>query len=301
MKRKIVKQGAATLTLSLPAKWCKNFKLKGGDEIDVDEQDNNLILSTTGIKGQTKCRINSSSFGRIVRRIITQLYQSGFDEIEISFDNPNELNNIQEIKNKYMIGFEIVSQRKNGCTLKDIVGLEESEFENIFRRIFLLIKGIGEDGYESLKSNDKKALENLIVRDNEINKFTNYCIRYINKKGYSKNNTHLIICNQLEKIGDEYAWTFKTILENNIKLDKILLDLFNKINNLFAKCYEFTYNKTYNNAWNIAQLYTKLKNEILKSKTKQKELLPYFHSLIESIILIQGMQLSQIKEIETTN
>ena len=46
---------------------------------------------------------------------------------------------------------------------------------------------------------------------------------------------------------------------------------------------------------------TKLKNEILKAKTKQRELLSYFHSLIESIILIQGVQLSELKEIETTN
>ena len=37
MKRKIVKQGSATMTISLPATWIKKFNLKVGDELEIDE------------------------------------------------------------------------------------------------------------------------------------------------------------------------------------------------------------------------------------------------------------------------
>ena len=46
MKRKIVKHGNSTLTVSLPSKWAKNNSLKQGDEIDVIENGKELILNS---------------------------------------------------------------------------------------------------------------------------------------------------------------------------------------------------------------------------------------------------------------
>ena len=45
MKRKIIKQGHNTLTVTLPSDWVKKLNLKSGDEIDVLENENSLILN----------------------------------------------------------------------------------------------------------------------------------------------------------------------------------------------------------------------------------------------------------------
>ena len=46
MKRKIVKQGAATMTVSLPTSWIKKFDLRQGDSIDVQEIGKSLVMTT---------------------------------------------------------------------------------------------------------------------------------------------------------------------------------------------------------------------------------------------------------------
>jgi phosphate uptake regulator len=46
MKRKVIKQGHNTLTITLPNKWASRFNLAAGDEIDLNEKDNGLFIST---------------------------------------------------------------------------------------------------------------------------------------------------------------------------------------------------------------------------------------------------------------
>ena len=44
MKRKIVKHGPISLTVSLPSKWVKKRNLKAGDEVEVEEHNNGLFI-----------------------------------------------------------------------------------------------------------------------------------------------------------------------------------------------------------------------------------------------------------------
>ena len=46
MKRRIVKQGHNTHTITLPSQWVKLNNLKSGQELDVVEQENRLIITT---------------------------------------------------------------------------------------------------------------------------------------------------------------------------------------------------------------------------------------------------------------
>ena len=46
MKRRIVKQGAATMTISLPAPWIKKFGLKEGDELNIEEKGKLIEITT---------------------------------------------------------------------------------------------------------------------------------------------------------------------------------------------------------------------------------------------------------------
>jgi phosphate uptake regulator len=45
MKRKIVKHGQSTLTVSIPSKWAKNNNLHNGDLINIEASKDKLILS----------------------------------------------------------------------------------------------------------------------------------------------------------------------------------------------------------------------------------------------------------------
>ena len=41
MKRKIIRQGHNTLTITLPSDWAKRFNIEAGKEIDLTERDEN--------------------------------------------------------------------------------------------------------------------------------------------------------------------------------------------------------------------------------------------------------------------
>ncbi|MBW2987388.1 AbrB/MazE/SpoVT family DNA-binding domain-containing protein, partial [Candidatus Woesearchaeota archaeon] len=45
MKRKVVKQGSATLTVSLPTSWTKKYNIKPGDEIEMEVQDKAILIT----------------------------------------------------------------------------------------------------------------------------------------------------------------------------------------------------------------------------------------------------------------
>ena len=45
MKRKIIKQGHNTLTMTLPSEWVKQLNLKAGDEIDLTEDRGSLCIN----------------------------------------------------------------------------------------------------------------------------------------------------------------------------------------------------------------------------------------------------------------
>jgi bifunctional DNA-binding transcriptional regulator/antitoxin component of YhaV-PrlF toxin-antitoxin module len=46
MKRRIIKQGHNTLTITIPRKWADQYMLKAGDEIDLIEKEN-IVLGET--------------------------------------------------------------------------------------------------------------------------------------------------------------------------------------------------------------------------------------------------------------
>ena len=57
MKRKVNRVGQNTLTVSLPSKWVKENDVKQGDELEIIEEHNKILLS----KG-TPAKIEGSAF-----------------------------------------------------------------------------------------------------------------------------------------------------------------------------------------------------------------------------------------------
>src|SRR3990167_8185350 len=91
MKRKVVKQGAATLMVSLPSKWAKKYNLKKGDEINIEELDNNLVLSKESVSGKRRTSINLTNHTEsAIRTAITNTYRAGYDLVTVQFGTEHQ-------------------------------------------------------------------------------------------------------------------------------------------------------------------------------------------------------------------
>lgn len=202
-----------------------------------------------------------------------------------------------------LIGFEVVRQESNYCTIKAISQPSIEEFDNILRRLFLVIKRMGEECLEGIKTKDKKLLSDATNLDHNVNKFANFCICHINKIGYKdieKNNALFLILNSLEFIGDEYKQISRLALNLKSPLNKEILNLHQQVNTLFNLYYELFYKTKKSKAIEIANLRDKIiadASKLLKTKSRMEyELIFVLLTINQLTIRVLGPLLVFIEE-----
>ena len=212
-RRKVIRQGKGTLTMSLPSKWTNQFKIKQGDELFLEQKGFLLLISPTANQSFTSTEIDLEGIKSkgLAATMINNLYIKGYDEIKVNYYSPTQYDVISDCV-RTLIGFEIISQKGNTCTIKELAKGESEDFDNILRRIFLLIIGSAEDGIDAYKKGDSQLVKSLEKRDLSVNTLINYSLRILNKKGGKdvQKSMHLYaLLTLLEYLGDEYARLYR--------------------------------------------------------------------------------------------
>lgn len=223
MKRKLVKQGAATMMISLPSKWVKENKLEKGSEVEVLEEGNCIKILSKGKEDFVqKSKLNIDRLAPLVNRTIMAEYIKGIDELEVNFSEKGAARKLQkEILNE-LLGFEIVKQSNNYLLIKDITGTEKRGIFEFVNRIFLILDSMAEELIMAIEK--KEDFDTVIEIDNSVNKFSNYCLRILNKYGYedhSKTSQMYGIILLLEEIGDLYKDLASELKNSKIKKEQM--------------------------------------------------------------------------------
>lgn len=304
MKRKLIKQGIGALTITLPKEWISKYGLRAGNEINLEEYEKTLLLKTEGgssVLRKTIIDIDNLS-QTLIWRYLMSAYRLGYDEITIKFSNieknydiklsslgvlekkmrMNTIEVIQDIANRF-IGLEIIDQGKNYCVIKYLGEISEKEFDITLRRIFLLLLSMAEESLSGLnkKTKNVKYVCNIDVN---IDKFTDFCLRVLNKNGYKKlNKTNSIysIILLLEFIGDEYKKIVLHVCNSKTKFDHKLINIYADINKLLNLFYELFYKFNEKMAAEIYDLDEELTNKInyLKLNGEVKEILHHLKKI----------------------
>jgi len=216
MKRKAIQLANQTIVISLPSKWVKQQGIKKGDEIDVTEEENRLIIGEP-IKQEYKSLsldINDYSSSTLYRHL-RALYRKGYDRLALKFKNINQLNIIEETI-KDLIGFEIVEQSKNECIIEDIAKSQTEDIDKLIKRVIILMMSMCEELQDDTKPLEAERLKEIILTDKQINKFIDYIIRLINKNVVDKKikkELLYFLAMQLELIGDRCKMVAEEITE----------------------------------------------------------------------------------------
>ncbi|MBU1111345.1 MAG: AbrB/MazE/SpoVT family DNA-binding domain-containing protein [Nanoarchaeota archaeon] len=231
MKRKIVKLGPATLVVSLPSKWVRKINVKVGDEVELEERDDGLLISPERTSRTMKDNLEFIKPNRLMRRIVAAKYMKGADEIDIKVGSTAISREIQKRVDQ-MIGMEIVDQSKDKLLIKSLGISEEDNIETISKRILYLLQSISDESLNAIK-NRETDLEYLKDMELNVNKFSEYCFRLLNKKGHPQpSKTASFYCSLflLEELADEYKKLIDHINDNKVKLINKLTDIYAKIN-----------------------------------------------------------------------
>lgn len=271
MKRKVIKQANQAYTITLPIEWVRKNNIENNPEIDVMINDKSLIITNQGQIEHKKIKIKiEEQVGRNISRIITSLYAKGIDEIEIESDKNISSEIIRSLKST--IGFALISQKENKFIIKDIGGSNYSDLDEIFKRVFQMILSFYESAINDIFGEEKETLDNLLSRDNEINKFCYFLERAINKMSYKDSTAGRILFTYsfvLEKIGDEIQRLWRTNIKYKIKKSKELKRFIEKSNEGLGKAFEFYFQFNVKKAEELAILRDKLREESM-NLTKDK-------------------------------
>jgi bifunctional DNA-binding transcriptional regulator/antitoxin component of YhaV-PrlF toxin-antitoxin module len=247
MKRKVVQIAGFTKVVSIPSGWAKRLNIKKGEELDIREEGNSLIISPESAEHREKAVVDLTKTDRFLRRFIDVYYRLGYDELEVNFSNDYAISMVQDEVSKRLLGFEIVEQKDKYCKIRSISKGVEEEFDIILRRIFMMLLSMSKEGLELIRQREYEKLNSLITLEEVNNKFTNFCQRSLNKHGHLDNKKTTIVyyaVTQLETIADAYRDMFKKLVAGGRKpIDPKILDLYKTtdamLHDFYALFYDF--------------------------------------------------------------
>jgi len=271
MKRKIVEQGGLTAMISLPRKWIKKYGLKKGDEIEMNEQGPNLLVSTekqiTKGKQQIKIKDSSEFFGRLIH----SPYRFGVNELEIRYDNPDVLYKINEYLDQLM-GFEIVEEKEGYLKIEMIAKDFEADFDKVLRRIMLMMVNSCKELSEAVKKNDKTKYNEIIQIEKTNNKLVHFCERLLNTKGYKdykKTGLMYVFAWNMESVADAFRDLCKHLLDH--KPRKEVIALFDRLQKYVKMFYDVYYTPSKELNAKFKKEFYSFKKQLNEFKTKNPE------------------------------
>jgi len=298
MKRKVIQIADSTQLVSLPRKWALQHGVKKGDELDIKEEGNKIIVSTEASTQKETKEIDVSNLEPMILRAIVALYKKGIDEIKVIFDKPELIASVQKVIGKEAVGFEITDQGENYCIIKHVSG-ELEDFDPVLRRTLLLLLSMAERSYNAVKNGAFDQLQNIAFLEEANNRFTTSCRRGLNKVGYK--NPRVIgplyyIVESLENLADQYKYLCLHLYKlkgKKIKIRKDILDLFNRVNNMLKTYYEVFYKYDNKKVAFIGKERKEIVDKMIKLIEKTKDpneffILHYLMTIMQKIFCLVG-------------
>ncbi len=245
MRRKIVLNGPSSLTVSLPTQWIKQNNVSKGDEIEISEEDNNLILTAVNNAHKNKSiELSFDNLNKAARNnILLGLYINGYDEIKINFSEADYSKSIFAYLTSNHLGFEILKQEANYLIVKNITTPNLSEMNNLFRRMFrILIEYMRKISHIMSATDD--MTETPLLYKTSIDRYSNYCKRMAMSLGYKKSVFNNSIIDDIQRIAAELSEFLDEIRESDEQEKAIINDdgVFNDLIGFLDDCHNLRYN-----------------------------------------------------------
>ncbi len=283
IRRRLINLAGSSFVVSLPKKWVKLHNLNKKDSVNLLVEDNKIIISPEeNIKGLSKEVDISSLDKHMIELVIVAYYRAGYSEIKLSFSNTTcsdlkfgrrvkIMKVVRSIVSK-LIGIEVVEQTAHSCLIKEVVSSDTSEFDNLLRRIFLLLLDYSNLSLSLLReSKYEYNLEGFSVDFETAERLVNYCLRLLRRSGYKVYDKALFLysyLNVVEELLSDYHFLINSV--KSLKLSKSeklrIRRILEKANNLVRGMYSLFYNFTFDE---VNKLYTS-RREVFSAINKAK-------------------------------
>ena len=188
--RKLQMTGGASYTVSLPKDWVKEQGLKVGDVVAIiPGSDSSLTISPkdripSGQEGSAEVTLNPSKDQdreETLRNFVAQ-YLAGYDVIKIVFPasaRPEVRTYLKEAARRMFVGAEIIEESKTELIVQCLSSYGDLPAPKVISRMSLIAKLMLRDAVEALRRRDTALSEEVIKRDDEVDRFYLFMIRQL--------------------------------------------------------------------------------------------------------------------------
>jgi len=182
--------GGASYTVSLPKDWVKEQGLKVGDVVAVMPRSDSSLTLIPHEKipsGQSKgaevtiAPQKEQDKEQVLRTLLAQ-YLAGYDVIKIRFPisaKPDLRTYLREAARRMFVGSEIIEESNDELIVQCLSSYGDLPAPKVISRMSLIAKLMLRDAVQSLKGRDPAIAEEIIRRDEEIDRFYLFIIRQL--------------------------------------------------------------------------------------------------------------------------
>ncbi len=182
--------GGASYTVSLPKNWVKEQGLKMGDIVAIlPRSDSSLVVlphQKMSISQDRAAEVilspsKDEDREQILRTVVAQ-YLAGYDVIRVRFSTsakPDLRTFLRESLRKMFVGSEIIEESTEELMVQCLSSYADLAAPKVISRMSLIAKLMLKDAVESLKRRDPAFSEEIIRRDEEVDRFYLFTIRQL--------------------------------------------------------------------------------------------------------------------------
>lgn len=297
MRRRIIRQGNNSYTLTLPIVWIREGHLKEGDEVDIKEEENSLVISPAAgapASGDS-FTIDAKNYGRrAILRSLHNAYRKGYDRINMVNAAPESAGFINRAVRETMIGFEVVRQENGSYVIDSIAEPSHEKFDSMQRKIFYIIMSEADKVRSGFLKKSFRELEERKEVKKMIDSYTNLCRRLIVKyKIGGTKNSHLlmVLMSRLVLVHHAYYSIYSfAAARKKLGISESALKLMDETNNALKLLHDSYFSK---DAIKTSQLhdmadtlyFKKVPALLLKSKGADNIIIFYLGEIIRLILM----------------
>jgi phosphate uptake regulator len=313
--RKLQFTGGSTYIISLPKRWIEQNQLRKGSVIKLREEEGGLlsiIPSDTAVQQrpeEASIKVAPKDAPDAVIRKTVSAYLVGYNIIHIKGESQKQLSTKQrrEIKSfsrNMLVGTEIVIDTPQELTLQVLLSYPELSVQSALRRMSIITASMHRDALTALKELDSQHAKEVLITDNEVDRFNLYIIRQLKTaiqnpkiiKEIGLNNArdclgYRLVTKSVERTADHAASIAENVLLLKNKLEPETIEKLEQMSSLavsmFETAIEALFRKDYALAESIVEktkdVVSMEKEAVVSSQKIEVEDAPYLRLIIESI------------------
>ncbi|EQB68798.1 MAG: phosphate uptake regulator [Thermoplasmatales archaeon Gpl] len=224
--RKIQITGGSTYIVSLPPTWVKANQIKKGSTVTIESLGDSLTLYPNERKKREvvkELEITGNLSNDLLPRTLVSLYISGFDTLVIKSESyiSQEIKDIVKKFSRLVMGVEIFEESAKALTLQNVLDSESFPLTTALRRMIMNVNLMLGDTAKALDSMESELMENIIGRDDDVDRYHFYMMKEISIGKYEGKDTifNLIFSRILERVAD-HTVNICTILKDSPNFDQ---------------------------------------------------------------------------------